>query len=381
MTFLCIIDILIQSGLFRLSPDYKRCSGTMKTWWKGLSTSALVTAATCIVMPVSTSAEISADQSAATIIMYHRFGEEDYPSTNVRVDQFESHIRELVSGRYSVLPLEEIIDAFRSGRALPQHTVAITIDDAYQSIYTVAFPRLTEAGLPFTVFVATDPIDAMHSNFMTWDQIREIRDAGGNIGHHTASHLHMADASVERIQKEISKASERYKAELGEIPRIFAYPYGEASLAIRRMVVKSGFIAALGQHSGVAHAKADQFYLPRFPLNENFGSIDRLKLVVSSLPLPVFDITPLDYVLKENPPHFGFSVSSEINSLERLNCFAFPGIGGPVKLTRLGDRRIEIRINKTFPPGRARFNCTLPAPNGQWRWFGTQFYVPHHRSE
>ena len=147
------------------------------------------------------------------------------------------------------------------------------------------------------------------------------------------------------------------------------------------MVVKSGFVAALGQHSGVAHAKADQFYLPRFPLNENFGSIDRFKLVASTLPLPVFDVTPIDYVLVENPPHFGFSVSSEINSLDRLSCFAFPGVGGPVKLTRLGDRRIEIRMKKAFPAGRARFNCTLPTPNGQWRWFGTQFYVPRHRTE
>ena len=381
MTFLPIINHLMQSDRCRFTLTYKRCLGITKTWQKHLRTSALVTTLTCIAMPFPALAEIAADQSAATIIMYHRFGEGDYPSTNVRVEQFESHIRELVSGRYSVLPLEQIIDAFHSGRTLPQRTVAITIDDAYQSIYTVALPRLRQAGLPFTVFVATDPIDAKAANFMSWDQIREIRNDGGTIGHHTASHLHMADASAERIQKEISKANERYKAELGEIPRIFAYPYGEASLAIRSMVVKSGFVAALGQHSGVAHAKADQFYLPRFPLNENFGSIDRFKLVASTLPLPVFDVTPIDYVLVENPPHFGFSVSSEINSLDRLSCFAFPGVGGPVKLTRLGDRRIEIRMKKAFPAGRARFNCTLPTPNGQWRWFGTQFYVPRHRTE
>ena len=337
----------------------------------------ILAAASCAtVFPVSAHAAVSADQSAATIIMYHRFGERDFPSTNVRIEQFEAHIRELQSGPYTVLPLEEIIEAYRAGRELPPHTVAITIDDAYRSVYTEAWPRLRDAKLPFTVFVATDPVDQGLANFLTWDQIREIKAAGGTIGHHTASHLHMVDASVQRVGQEISKANNRYKKELGEVPRVFAYPFGEANLAVRGKIMEAGFIAAVGQHSGVAHATADRFYLPRFPFNENFGSVDRLKLAATALPLPVTDVTPGDFALIENPPHFGFSVSPEIDPLGRLSCFASPGSGGPAQITRLGDRRIEVRISKPFPAGRARFNCTLPTREGRWRWFGMQFYVP-----
>ena len=336
----------------------------------------LAVASFAAAFPVSTPAAVSADQTAATIIMYHRFGERDYPSTNVRVEQFEAHIRELQSGPYTVLPLEEIIEAYRAGRELPTHTVAITIDDAYRSVYTEAWPRLRDAKLPFTLFVATDPVDQGLANFLTWDQIREIKAAGGSIGHHTASHLHMVDATAERVAQEISKASNRYKKELGEIPRVFAYPFGEANLEVRGKIMEAGFIAALGQHSGVAHAGADRFYLPRFPFNENFGSVDRLKLAATALPLPVTDITPRDFALTENPPHFGFSVSSEIKPLGRLSCFASPGSGGPAQIIRLGDRRVEVRIASAFPAGRARFNCTLPTREGRWRWFGMQFYVP-----
>jgi peptidoglycan/xylan/chitin deacetylase (PgdA/CDA1 family) len=328
--------------------------------------------------PVSAPAAISADNTAATIIMYHRFGERDYPSTNVRVEQFEAHIRELQSGPYTVLPLEEIIEAYRAGRELPKHTVAITIDDAYRSVYTEAWPRLRDAQFPFTLFVATDPVDRGLANFLTWDQIREIKAAGGSIGHHTASHLHMVDASAERVVQEIRTASDRYKKELGEVPRVFAYPFGEANLEIRDKIMDAGFIAALGQHSGVAHANADRFYLPRFPFNENFGSVDRLKLAATALPLPVMDVTPRDFSLIVNPPHFGFSVSPEIKSLGRLSCFASPGSGGPAQITRLGDRRIEVRIASAFPAGHARFNCTLPTREGRWRWFGMQFYIPRN---
>ncbi|HEC91025.1 MAG TPA: chitin deacetylase, partial [Alphaproteobacteria bacterium] len=38
--------------------------------------------------------------------------------------------------------------------------------------------------------------------------------------------------------------------------------------------------------------------------------------------------------------------------------------------------RVEIRAKTPFPNGRTRLNCTLPGPDGRWRWFGRQFYKP-----
>ncbi|HLT76966.1 MAG TPA: chitin deacetylase, partial [Ferrovibrio sp.] len=46
---------------------------------------------------------VAADHAA--ILMYHRFGEDSVPSTNIRLEQFDAHIAELTAGRYSVLPL------------------------------------------------------------------------------------------------------------------------------------------------------------------------------------------------------------------------------------------------------------------------------------
>ena len=42
---------------------------------------------------------------SAVFIAYHRFGENIYPTTNIRLEQFEQHIRELKSGPYTVLPV------------------------------------------------------------------------------------------------------------------------------------------------------------------------------------------------------------------------------------------------------------------------------------
>ena len=103
----------------------------------------------------------------AAVLMYHRFGEDEYPSTNIRLDQFDAHLEKLANGNYTVLSLDKIIRHMQDGTELPDRTVAITIDDAYLSVFTEAWPRLKAKGFPFTVFVATDPVDNGHPNYMS----------------------------------------------------------------------------------------------------------------------------------------------------------------------------------------------------------------------
>ena len=73
---------------------------------------------------------LSAKENSASIFVYHRFGEENYPSTNVKMDQFKKHINELTENNYNVLPVPEIINAFINKTDLPEKTIGITIDDA-----------------------------------------------------------------------------------------------------------------------------------------------------------------------------------------------------------------------------------------------------------
>ena len=105
---------------------------------------ALISALTPLLAP----AAAGENPGSAVAIMYHRFGEDARPSTNIKLDQFHAHIAELTSGKYPVMPLGDIVAALRAGKPLPDRAVAITIDDAYRSVYTEAWPRLRKAG-PF----------------------------------------------------------------------------------------------------------------------------------------------------------------------------------------------------------------------------------------
>ena len=320
---------------------------------------------------VSTTTVYSSD--SAVIVMYHRFGEPEFPSTNVSLEQFDAHIEELTRGPYNVLPLPDIVSALREGRALPDRAISISIDDAYRSVYENAWPRLRAAGLPFTLFVATEAVDRRSPSYMSWEQIREIRDAGMAIGSHTHSHLHMVTSPRIKNEADIVESNRRFLGELGATPTLFAYPYGEMSLDARTTIIGSGFVGAFGQHSGVAHRTSDQYFLPRFSFNEQFGGLNRLRTAANALPLPVKDITPTDPLLTENPPNFGFSITATIGKLDQLTCYNTQQ--GRLNIERLGATRIELRFDEKLPQGRSRINCTLPDGEGRWRWFGRQLFV------
>jgi hypothetical protein len=201
-----------------------------------------------------------------------------------------------------------------------------------------------------------------------------VAGGGVTVGHHGATHRHMLRQSAIKNRAEIARATARLGEALGVTPGIFAYPYGEFSLELRNIVADFGFLAAFGQHSGAVSRTADRFALPRFPFSERFGDLDRLRLVINSLPLPATEITPADPLVRphNNPPLFGFTVAKEISGLAMLDCFAS---GNEARTERLGERRFEVRLAGPIKPGRTRINCTVPGPDRRWRWLGIQFYM------
>jgi hypothetical protein len=86
-------------------------------------------------------------------------------------------------------------------------------------------------------------------------------------------------------------------------------------------------------------------------------------------------VTPEDPDLRDrNPPLAGFTVGPSIRSLRGLACYHSQF--GKVDVEALGTHRAEIRFPEALKQGRTRLNCTKPAGQGRWYWYGTQFYVP-----
>ena len=127
----------------------------------------LLAAVTAPVATAQSNLNGEAVASHAVLFIYHRFGENSVPSTNIRLDQFDGHLQEPRDGGYNVLPLADIVKALQAGETLADKTVGISIDDAYASLYANAWPRLRAANFPFTIFIATDSIDRKAPGFMS----------------------------------------------------------------------------------------------------------------------------------------------------------------------------------------------------------------------
>lgn len=139
-----------------------------------------------------------------------------------------------------------------------------------------------------------------------------------------------------------------------------------------------GFKYAFGQHSGVIDETKDLWELPRFPINEKYGELERFKTLMKTLPFKFKDILPKDkYLIKSNnPPNVRIEFYQNINGLNQINCFSNEGNkwrNSKVSFTEKD--KLEIQIVEKFIGERGRINCSLKEKNGYWRWLGIQFVI------
>ena len=311
-------------------------------------------------------------KNSATVFMYHKFGVSKYPSTSVTIDQLNSHIEELTKEKYTIKSLDFIIDTILNDGDLPENTIGISVDDADKSFLEVGWPLFKKNNIPVTLFVTTGTI-SNNQKYINWDQIRILKEEGVVIGAHSHTHAHMPDISIDEVRNEIETSNKIFLKELGEIPTLFAFPYGETTNEIIELVKEYKFKVAFGQHSGIINETSNMYYLPRFSLNERYGEIDRVKFAASSKGLGVYDFIPQNPTIKQNPPFIGFSLLDD-KKVKSLDCFIFDSKGQVDREIYKFNERIEIRLSRELSPGRSRMNCTVKDGEGNWRWFGHQFY-------
>ena len=304
--------------------------------------------------------------------MYHRFNESKYPSTNIQMEVFKNQIEIIKKSNYNF----NNPDNFKEQFDIPKlnKEVLITIDDAFQSFYLEAWPYLKENKIPFILFVSTEPVG--RRGYMTWDQIREVESKEfAFIGHHSHTHNYLIDETNDHFILDIEKANGIFVRELGYIPSFFSYPFGEYSKFMRDYISKN-FQFAFGQHSGVIDINKDKFELPRFPINENYGDLNRFKSIINSFPLEYQKLLPLEKKLtkKNNPPEFVVEFFKDQKNLENINCYSNEENRWDKSNTNYSDYTLTIRFRGPFKPRRGRINCSLN-DNGKWRWFGIQFPI------
>tara|TARA_B100000674_G_scaffold479313_1_gene477577 strand:+ start:406 stop:1467 length:1062 start_codon:yes stop_codon:yes gene_type:complete len=305
-------------------------------------------------------------------IMYHRFNENKYPSTNIRMNVFKEHLRLIEDLNYKFIHPDKFKENFDSPKK--QKKILLTIDDGFQSFYDFAWPYLKENKIPFLLFISTEPVG--HKGYMTWEQINEVaNESFAVIGHHSHSHEYLIEKSKDEFIKDIKKANLIFKDKLGYVPNLFSYPFGEYSEFMRNYI-SNNFDLAFGQHSGVIDVNKEKFQLPRFPINENYGELKRFKSIIKTYPLEYKNLYPLEKKIdkQKNPPKFSVEFFKNQKNIKSISCYSNEG-GKWEKSQIVHDSNVvKIKFRESFKPRRGRINCSLN-DEGKWRWFGTQFII------
>ena len=305
-------------------------------------------------------------------IMYHRFNESRYPSTNIQIDIFKEHINIIKNSDFKFHYPGNFKKQFDTSKLKKE--ILITIDDAFESFYFEAWPYLKKNKIPFILFVSTEPVGK--KGYMTWDQIREVeKESFTVIGHHSHSHDYLIDVTNKEFIKDIEKANKIFLKELGYIPNLFSYPFGEYSKFMRDYISKN-FEFAFGQHSGVIDLNKDKFELPRFPINEKYGELKRFSSIINYFPLQYKKLLPFEKQLTKstNPPKFLVEFFDEQKNLSDINCYSNEGNIWEKSNTVFSGNTLSIEFRAPFEPRRGRVNCSLN-DDGKWRWFGVQFPI------
>ena len=323
----------------------------------------------------------STSSSGAVILMYHHFGENALPTTSVRLAQFEAQLDYLAAENFTVWPLSKLVKAIQNKTPIPPKTVVLTIDDAWNTVYSEAFPRFKERHWPFTVFVSTDQIDLDYSSNMTWAQMREMQQFGAEFANHSRHHNSMIQAKHEstaewrqRVITDLRHAQKRLESELDSksvASTLFSYPFGDYSEALANLITELGYVG-IAQHSGAVSHHSDLRALMRFPINERHGDIDSFKIKVHAQPLVFQNLTPFDPIIQDNPPVLTLNFETAPN--QTIQCF--DQAGRPLQLTWITTTQLQIQSIEPLAPPRNRYACTQQTETGHWRWMSHNWVIP-----
>ena len=145
------------------------------------------------------------------------------------------------------------IAAWQRGHGtLPPRPIAITFDDAYESVVSEAIPQLDAYKWPCTVYVVTSCIGgtnawdlaAPRATLLDAPALRTLSAHGHEIGSHSRLHRRIRGLSAEDASSELAGSRIELEAYVEAEVNSFAFPYGSHDQRALDAVRAAGYSAA-----------------------------------------------------------------------------------------------------------------------------------------
>lgn len=324
--------------------------------------------------------EAKGGEKVVPTFVYHRFGDDRYTATNITHGTFDAQLKYLSKQGYKTLTFSESIDYLKS-RKKAQKVVCLTIDDGYKSFLENGMPLLKKYGFTATLFINTETVGS--PDYLSWDQLRSVKEAGIEIGNHSDSHAQFLSDTLDtergRFRTDLVKSQKLIEANLGTKSTVFAYPYGEFDEQMKTIVSSEGFIGAAAQSSGVSNTKSDFYQMPRFPMSERYGKIGSFIEKITMLPIYMDEVETIDTGYSGSPdnPRLIFKFNEANLNIEQVQCFVQ---GRPcsksLRVLKGGAIQLSVKSKKPLTSRRSLYTLTVPDVDGKWHWYSHTWVRP-----
>ncbi len=238
------------------------------------------------------------------VIMYHIILEDDSKINDyiITPTQFEQDLIYIKNNGYNTITASQLLDYVHNGGDLPEKPILITFDDGYETVYKYALPLLKKYDMTAISSVIGKQVDYYTQNYnenqinyshSTWEQLSEMyKSEIFELGNHTYDMHYPQDSSrfgtlknsgeseqdyKTALETDIGKLNEKFDANLGFKPNIFAYPYGKISDSSRSIIEDMGFEIILTCEEKVnviTKTQSKSIYLNRFNRSGYYSSSD-----------------------------------------------------------------------------------------------------------
>ncbi len=165
---------------------------------------------------------------------------------------FAEHMQMLAAHGFVGVTVRDVTRWQRGEIELPARAVAITFDDAYESVQQHALPILAKHGWPCTVYVVSSQVGgsnvwdpaAPRAQLMDAGALRALASAGHDIGSHSRRHRRIRGLDFDSARDELAGSRDELEAHIGAPVESFAFPYGSHDKRTLAMVRAAGYRSA-----------------------------------------------------------------------------------------------------------------------------------------
>lgn len=230
-----------------------------------------------------------ASERTVLVLCYHAMEPGAEGTCDVATEDFAEQLQAIADEGYeSVLP-GEIAGYLRGDNDLPEKSVCFTFDDGPESILMRSKPMLDEHGFTGAAFLITDSVGA--EGKLSWQQVRELQQAGWEIGSHSVSHALPTKLTAEECRDEFEDSKAAIDAEIEGECTALAYPYGLYDSTVMTLAADAGYEIAFTIDRGPADWTDDAMRVPR-QMVVNGNSLGTFRRWLAQEKLHLEDIDP-----------------------------------------------------------------------------------------